>query len=547
MSSRAKKKKLKRMAKQSALENIFTPDYVHFESPFKNMPQNVINDVMKLVEEKNDEEFHLSLEELRKNLRKFDVVDLTTWFTYYTLAGFIPSNCEVMKENKIQQFHIELLQALLLQNDYSDNSFGWKPVLPGDVSKIEKLLLKVVESYNLRKLKELVKYEDEEERKKALFIEDMRNHTMVVRNWGYPEQVIRITKNVFSKIDDEIKKVLGISAVGLIEMFERIVRKIEERQNLHIAKVREFYKCNDKSEIIKTYKKNWSNVKSTYEDLMNLSRKFSSREEFKNYLVCHSDMCIKDIFSFSIDDFRNEYPEVIDNETLSKILDNFALSYGELKENNFEHFFLNNPIWTKPLVKHDVSTYIWPIPGLLYHSNFDMIELIITNDLKLKEKYEKARSDYLEEAIQFEFLKGFPNAKIYKGSSWTDEIEKKEFENDLLILIDSYAIAIEAKSGKITDPAKRGASERLKRDIQKLIIEPSIQACRFASFLERNLGKVIVLKNGKADDLELDLTKIKKVLTYSVTLDLFGPIGTNLVELFNAGFIKEKSDLSPCM
>ena len=36
-------------------------------------------------------------------------------------------------------------------------------------------------------------------------------------------------------------------------------------------------------------------------------------------------------------------------------------------------------------------------------------------------------------------------------------------------------------------------------------------------------------------------------LTFSITLDLFGSLGTNLVELYNVGFIRDKDDLSPCM
>lgn len=546
MSSRGKKKKIRNLERQSSLENIFVPDYINFESPFKNIPQDKLHDFMKEVGEKSDKEFNIALDELKDYLRHFDV-NLITWFSYYTLSGAIPDTAEAREENKIVQFHVELLQALFLQNDYSDENVEWKPVIPESIAEVEKLLFKMIGAYTFRKLKDFTKYNSEEEKKKISYIDSMRNHTMAVRNWGYPEQVIRITKEVFSKIDIEIFNKFGISAVSLIEMFERIVKIIEERHNNHVSKVREFLKCNDKTEIIAIYKKNWPEVKSTNEELLNISRNFATRNEFKNYLLCHSDMFIRDIFTFNIDEIRREYPDVIDREKLSNILDCFAFSYGELHEYNSEHFFLGNPIWTKPLIKCDKELYIWPIPGLLFHSCFDLIEQIFASDSQLTEKYEKSRAKFLEEAIENEFIKGYPQAKVFRGSNWTDDIENKNYENDLLILIDSYAIAVEAKSGKITDPAKRGAPERLKRDIEKLIVEPSIQACRFSRYLDRYAGKIITLKDGMGNDIQVDLTNIRKVLTYSITLDLFGPMGTNLLEIYKAGFIKEKDDLSPCM
>lgn len=545
MSSRGKKKKIRNMTKNSTLENVFTPEYVNFQSPFKNLPKERLDELIKLVGEKSDEEFQASLEELKIYLRNFDAVDLTTWFSFYLLSGFIPEKSEIREENKIQQFHVELLQALLLQNNYSED-VEWKPVLPKNVSEVERVLLKVTTSYNLKVLKELNKTENEEEKKKLFYINSMRSHTMAVRNWGYPEQIIRITKKVFSKIDTDINNVYGISAVALIEMFERIIKKIEEKQNNHILKTRELTLSKDKAGMIKAYKKNWPEIRSSEENLLELSKKFS-KQDFRNMLICHSDMFIRDVYSFTIDEFMQEYPETIEKEKLSNILDIFSFSYGELYDYNTEFFFLGNPIWTKPLIKYDQDIYIWPIPGLLFHSCFEMIELIISKDSKLKEKYEKARADFLEETIENEFIKGFPQAKVLRGCIWTDEIEQKEYENDLLLLIDSYAIAIEAKSGKITDPSKRGAPERLKKDIEKLIVEPSIQASRFAKYLERNFTKVIILKNSRGNDIQVDLKDIRKVITYSITLDLFGPMGTNLVEIYKAGFIKEKGDLSPSM
>ena len=458
----------------------------------------------------------------------------------------IPTNFEKREESKILQFHVELLQALLLQNSYSDSN-EIMPIIPSNIYEVERLLLNVTESYQFRKFKDFAEYEDETEKMKMLYVDRMRNNTLAVRNWAYPEQIVRITKGVFSKMDEDIKCEIGISAVALIDMFKKIVIKIEDKHNLHMQKVRKFYKCNDKLQMIKIYKENWPEVKTSEEDFLKISRKFSSRNDFKNSLLFHSDMFIRDIFTLDIEDYKNAYSEEIDSQILSKVLDSFSHSYGDLAENNAEYFFLGNPIWCKPFVKVDDTHFVLPIPGLLFHSCFDMIELLLSNYPKLKEKYERCRAEYLEESIEREFRKGFPDAQILRGVIWHDDTDGKKYESDLLILLDSYAIAIEAKSGKITNPSRRGAPERLKKDIEKLIVEPSIQACRFSRYLDRHSGQKITIYDKSDNEIILDLTQMRASLTFSITLDLFGSLGTNLVELYNAGFIRDKDDLSPCM
>lgn len=245
MSSRGKRKQLKKDNTQLVPNNTLSPDYVSFESPFKNIPSDILKNVLREAGEKHNDVFYRSLDELKSYLNHFDVIDLTTWYTYYTLSGIIPANFEKRKENEILQYHVELLQALLLQNTYPDGN-EIMPIVPPNLYEVERLLLNLTESYQFRKLKDFVEYEDETEKKKMFYVDRMRNNTLAVRNWAYPEQIIRITKDVFLKMDEDIKNEIGISVVALIDMFKRIVIKIEDKHNIHMQKAREFYKCNDK-------------------------------------------------------------------------------------------------------------------------------------------------------------------------------------------------------------------------------------------------------------------------------------------------------------
>src|SRR6185369_7285984 len=125
----------------------------------------------------------------------------------------------------------------------------------------------------------------------------------------------------------------------------------------------------------------------------------------------------------------------------------------------------------------------------------EMMEAVIAPFPKLQSSYFKRRGKFLEEEIESLFLKAFPSANVYRGSIWHDDDTGKDFENDLLVLIDSYQIIVEAKSAKVSDATRRGAVLSLESDIEELMIKPSVQATRFASFLENNPGKHRLLTN----------------------------------------------------
>src|SRR5205823_674137 len=77
----------------------------------------------------------------------------------------------------------------------------------------------------------------------------------------------------------------------------------------------------------------------------------------------------------------------------------------------------------------------------------EMMEDLIRAVPNLPAKYERRRGKYLEDEIERLFVSAFPSAKVYRGSLWHDPETGKDFENDLLVLLDSYEIVVEANLG----------------------------------------------------------------------------------------------------
>lgn len=228
------------------------------------------------------------------------------------------------------------------------------------------------------------------------------------------------------------------------------------------------------------------------------------------------------------------------------MLNAWSLSFGDLSDWDPEHLFLGNPVWQKPLIKLEVGTYFCPVITLFSNFFIDMMEAIIKPHAEIYKKYEERRGKFLEQEIYQLFQKAFPSAKLYQGSEWFDPTTKKTFENDLLVLLDSYLLVVEAKSGRVTEATRRGAFESLKTIVKKLLVEPSIQSKRFSEYLKNNSG-LHQFKNRKGELNEVDCSKVREVVRLSITLESLGTLFCRATDLKQAGLIASDLEISPTM
>jgi hypothetical protein len=199
------------------------------------------------------------------------------------------------------------------------------------------------------------------------------------------------------------------------------------------------------------------------------------------------------------------YPDEITTEAMRNLLNLWSLSPGDLQHENKDHFFLNNPIWRRPIIKLRDDTYFWPLLQLFVAFGLEMIESVVAQFPEVLKKYQdKTRPKYLEDQAEALFRTALPKCNTFKGSMW------KEYENDLLVLIDKTAIIVECKSGRV-DPSARRGGQRLEQVVKELILEPSVQGARFADFLLNNRGPH-VFKTKRGVENRCDTTKLLRVI-----------------------------------
>jgi len=364
---------------------------------------------------------------------------------------------------------------------------------------------------------------------------------MTVRNWGYTEQVSRLIKDLFKPIDNIILEELNFSVLKLIDMIESLLGHLNDKFNQKRDIMVEISNSESISQMIDSFVKAYPFAEK--ERLLKISKEAENKEDFANYLnFVVGDQFIKFIYMFNLDECIKFYPGDVDEEVLKNILDSWSHKMGELKDFNTEYIFFGNPIWDKPLIKIDEKMYCWPIPITFQSFCIELLENIIKRNSRLKRIYEKRRASFLEDHVENLFKNCFKNAEVYGNLIRVDEGR----ENDLLVVIDTHAIIIESKSGKISAPARRGATKTLEREIQKLLIDSSEQAKTFADYIESNVG-IIEFTNKNDEQIFVDFSNVKHIHTFSITFDLFGPLASRTPLLFEASLVDDASDISPSM
>jgi hypothetical protein len=371
----------------------------------------------------------------------------------------------------------------------------------------------------------------------------MRGSTQVVRNWGYPDQVLKFTTEIFSLLDNDFHLLYGVYATRLFETFYKIVEVVEERTNALIQQWQPFMKAKVKKEAVVTYSESFGNVDSS-ELLSNIVEAIAPNAtimEVKSLLMQHQIFAIIDLFTFTSEDLLELYDRDVDSDSFAAVVNTLTMSFGDLASHNSEHFLLQNPIWRKPIIRVEDNKFFMPLPALFLGFGLDILEMLATSDETLKKKYTDVRSKFLEDKVASYFRSAFPSAKVHQSTHWP---RKGEGENDLLVIIDRIAIIVEMKAGSVSAGTRRGAPMSLGDDIESLMVDASRQSSRFQEFLETNPGPLSLPTNGEAVN-DVDVRYVKEYLRLSVTLHQLGPLFGRREDLVEAGLIADDEDIAP--
>lgn len=489
-----------------------------------------------------EREFTVKYAELVNWYKEYNQLYILSFCMFYFMINFDGRDEEAETGTlEFSPYFMELLQAFALTIPYT---FSGKP-LNNDVYNLQRTIKELGDLNSKKHLNIPNEITTFEKLMKHQLRVQMMLQTTAVRNWSYEHQMQNVVNDLAISVNNDFKQHYGFDGDVIMSLLFSLISEVENRVNNHAEKIRSFLAENDLIAVQNEYERVFENVqKSNPETKKQLARKFKSVTELKSILMMHSDLQLQELFTFDVKDMIELSNSRLKEEDIRVVFNQWSLEFDELKDNNIEYFILDNPVQSKPFINLGADRYYSSLWTVMTHSSISLLEGLIKADKNLTTRYNKTRGVYLEEQVELLFKKAFPEALIYTGSQWEGE-DKKLFENDLLVIIDSFAIVVEAKAGSISPPAKRGAPDRLFKTLQELIDEPSTQALGFIEYLKKN-NKKLNLSTVKGKKNILDASKLKFFIPLGVTLSHLGSISTNLKLLIESGVTNKKiNQLAP--
>ncbi|MGR3176553.1 MAG: hypothetical protein ACUZ8E_00670 [Candidatus Anammoxibacter sp.] len=470
------RKKAQRKNKQGSNKpypNTSGPVYRILESPFANLSDEERKQSAEETGRNNEKLFQESITKLQDILKQYDAITLLSILSAYGLTadlgkdGIKPS----VHSNPLNQSHVEICQALALQ--VNPKEYIAAPVTPDVVRQAGDVLISIAQSFSFKRMTGKQVGLPKDQVAVVLLQEMVRGYTQIVRNWGYFSQVKIISKELYSSFDELLLKKAGFRASDVIGVFDYMVSSSEEALSARHKLLSKLYRIKNPKDLIYKY---YEIIDQSLEEADTFIEQFSVGSApvksilgmiwshydlrlYKNYISCPNNIA---------------KALGISEQIVSTILDKFSYKIGDLTGFDVEHIFLANPVWDKPVIKLDDNQYFCPIPQLFFSFVFKSLDKII-EDID-KDALHDRRANYLEEKIEGIVKRKFPEANTVKNIKWKQG--DVEYETDLITFIDSYALVVEAKSGKITDIALRGSKDRLKRHIAEILVAPNKQSKR---------------------------------------------------------------------
>lgn len=505
------KEEIEKTKKEIEKENLPSENIAGQQERFKKLEEESLpklkNDIIKLIES------------IKQNLLSCNPQQTLDYFSFIysiTTSDKVIENADNLN-NSYLDYLISIMTSLNLEDYDLDNNSS------------EEILSKI--KLDIEKLhQELIYYFMITSTDKDKTPDDMRFLQAIgyltIKGDSYPKHKIQLCRELFSKYDELLLNNFNIDSKQLIDELVKIANtplsnmEIQKKYMLEMKKAHNEYIKN--SELAKK-KGKVEEFFDNYQDSDELKQTRKNMEQIeKDTKVSFHDSIFK------------IHETLLSNE----ILEQLSLNLGSndiFQNGKIEYFPMNESlIYKKPLVKINEDYFCFNSPTMNYNLD-SIIENLILNLIpqnKQSKQYYSKRGDYLEDISLELFQTILPNSQVYKGLKYNVDDEV-----DGIVIYDNNIFIIEAKSNNFTIGAKKGNTDKIKRNTKDIIEKAYQQAIRAKSYIESNDFSDFRDKN-KRTILTINKSKINHIYMINTTLEPLMHITANLNSLKRFGFVQ---------
>ena len=346
----------------------------------------------------------------------------------------------------------------------------------------------------------------------------------------YQFQIDSENEKLLKPLDADFKAAFGFGSEDLNEVFDRIFSLYNERFG---ARAKSADSARKKIEEMSD-KDFYQMVKGEKVDKNEFAIKTGVYELFFDF---------KKAFTFKVDDLVKVDDSDQFKEMLGKLLETIAIKH---KNGNPGYKSLTDKDMSnvRPIIQFEGDKYIFgSLRGLKFFQRQTWEELLENEknqQSRLWHKYEKARSEYTQNAVIACFKTIAPKAEILSNVFY--DFGGKQNEVDLLVRYDDKIILCEVKAGGFSQAAKEGRAARLKSELGKLVGKAFHQTLLARDYLA--MPGPATFTNANRQKIELEIPEKEKpshIFLICVTLENLQSLLTDLNRVKNLGLWTDPS------
>jgi hypothetical protein len=490
-----------------------------------------------------------TLNELKLCLADTDPLVLLATLVFHDMS-FGGINREWEEDDPLLMYHVELLQALVLQrvrSDFSADKNGLRDAagyvaVGGNIKELARLYLRSADA-------DLDPDVKDSERAARRVSKCMQVQTQIVRNWGSMPQIIRIVTGLFASVEEGLHKQTGVRVRDLLAMIQNILALVDCRGREHNEGLKSVRGAESFLTAQEAFGKHFPDVwAGTDEYRHHLEEAPEGLDVFKRILTMKAFSELAAVYTFTLDDFIDAYPGAVEPAKLRRVFDEvWSLPFGGAAGIDVDDLFLGNPVWERPLIRLSADTYFCAALWAFVAFCIELMENVLRSAPKLFGKYEaEYKGRFLEQETERLFRKALPAAQISCGNIGEVKTHGENLENDLIAILGSCALVVEAKAHRVTPRGRKGYHDRLKTKVGELLVNPSEQSIRFVAYLRRHPG-LLEFRSKKGGKNQIDSSGIREYVRLNVTLESLGSIGTHTPSLRSAGLIDAPHNIAPTL
>lgn len=483
-------------------------------------------------------EFQMTLAALTEEATSVDGLEILARAGFSVLLSRLGSTRRADKPG-LELFHLELIQALVLSRGRA--TADPKSDYPAVTQRIIELIGRNALAYR-DKAKSKISVDVAENRRQEM-LNLIQHWTLAVRGARQGFQTREYATDLARAVNPSFRHHYGCDATEVIAVLSAIIDICQTRVEAFLQNMRGWMTKKSASAMLEAFVQDLNQVEQKELEVRAMGLKNDPRQ-MQAMLWNVNEEHLVNLFTFKNSELTAAVP-IEQRAPVVAVLSLVSLGFGAVTGTDLEHLHLDNPVQLKPLVRLDENATFCAGPQILGVHLAAILESICARMPKLKKAAEKARADWLETRLSVTVRKYLPHADVREQVKWSDDGGVTTWESDLVAVIDKTVLVFEAKSAKISAPARRGALRSLKDALKELVVAPSEQSLRMKQRIVGVKGPLTF--DTRQGPLVIEAANVRDVVRVNIVHEAVGPLSSHWPQLKDADLIPHACDIAPTM